>query len=32
MARRSPRWNTLETRGRVHPTVASAVEAYLRKT
>jgi sulfate permease, SulP family len=32
MVRRSPRWTNLEARGRVHPTVVSAVEAYLRQT
>jgi sulfate permease, SulP family len=29
LARRSPRWKRLEGQGRVHPTVASAVDAFL---
>jgi SulP family sulfate permease len=30
LARRSPRWSGLEVRGQVHPTVAAAVDAFLR--
>jgi sulfate permease, SulP family len=30
LAQRSPRWNSLEERGQVHPTVAAAVDAFLR--
>ena len=29
LAKRSPRWNSLERAGRVHPTVASAVDAFV---
>jgi SulP family sulfate permease len=30
LARRSPRWSGLAERGQVHPTVATAVDAFLR--
>jgi sulfate permease, SulP family len=30
LARRSPRWSGLEERGQVHPTVAGAVDAFLK--
>jgi sulfate permease, SulP family len=32
LARRSPRWNSLEAQGRAYPTVAAAVDAFLRNT
>jgi high affinity sulfate transporter 1 len=30
VARRTPRWESLEAQGRVHPTVASGVDSFLR--